>query len=400
MRARQAAAQISPPIWRILTHSFIFGLAASFADVLFNFYLVSLGYRADVAGLMSTIFRIAGVVLGLPIGILIDRVGARRAVMIGAVTYGAAWALVLVSEPIWLLGATYFMAGAANILTLTAVVPLLTGVTPQANRPAIFGYNAFAALVVGLLGSAIGGALPAVVGGALRVDPQATVAYRGALMSVVALGLLAIIPLLRGIPEERRIDRAAAASPSDGRALGRRELLMLAIPALTLGVGGGLILPFQNLFFRQQFGMSDAAVGVTLGWAAVGMGVGALLGSPASQRLGMQRAAALLRLGTVPAMLLMLVPVLPIAGFGFLMRGLFVAASFPLMDALTMTIVPPRQRGTAVSLTSVSWSLGWAASAAVSGWIQIHLGFGPVIVAAIVAYGASGLAIWWLRIER
>ena len=50
-RARLALARISLPVWRILLHSSLFGLASSVADLLFNFYLVSLGYGADTAGL-------------------------------------------------------------------------------------------------------------------------------------------------------------------------------------------------------------------------------------------------------------------------------------------------------------------------------------------------------------
>ena len=96
-RARLALARISPPVWRILLHSSLFGLASSVADLLFNFYLVSLGYGADMAGLLSTVNRMAGVALGLPIGVLIDRIGARRSLVIGVACYSGGWALALLS---------------------------------------------------------------------------------------------------------------------------------------------------------------------------------------------------------------------------------------------------------------------------------------------------------------
>ena len=66
----------------------LLGFAGSIADLLFNFYLVSLGYAADTAGLLATVSRTAGVVLGLPIGLLIDRAGARRALLVGVSFYG------------------------------------------------------------------------------------------------------------------------------------------------------------------------------------------------------------------------------------------------------------------------------------------------------------------------
>jgi MFS family permease len=389
-RARVAVARITVPVWRILAHSLLFGLAGSIADLLFNFYLVSLGYAADTAGLLSTVYRVAGVVLGLPIGMAIDRIGARHALILGASGYGLSWILVIAAGDLWLLVGTYFVAGAANILTLTAVVPLLTSVTQQDERASLFGLNAAAGLMIGLVGSAIGGLLPMLAAGVLAVDPQATDAYRLALISVVVLGVCSVLPLLRATPAP--VVEASAAAALEPVRRSRLSLVRLALPSLTLGIGGGLLLPFQNLFFRQVYGLSDAVVGVVLAVAAVGMGVGALLGGPASARLGLRRAAWALRLGAAPVMLLLL-GTLPFALAGFFLRGLFVAASYPLNDALVMQATSARQRGVAVSLMSLFWSLGWAGSAWVSGNVQIHFGFGPVIVAGALAYVASAYFI-------
>ncbi|NJO84105.1 MAG: MFS transporter [Blastochloris sp.] len=160
-----------------------------------------------------------------------------------------------------------------------------------------------------------------------------------------------------------------------------------------LGVGGGAILPFQNLFFRQEYALSDAAVGVVLAWSALGMGIGGLLGGPISARFGLRRAAAWLRICSAPVMLLMLSPLLLPAVAGFFLRGLFVAASYPLNDALVMQSTPVAQRGLAISLLSILWSLGWAGAAAASGWAQLRWGFAPVLVGAAIAYALSGVLI-------
>jgi MFS family permease len=395
-RARLALARISPPVWRILLHSSLFGLAASVADLLFNFYLVSLGYGADTAGLLSTVNRMAGVALGLPIGLLIDRIGSRRSLTLGVLLYSGGWALALLSGALWALALTQFLVGAAQILALTAVVPLMTGVTNSNDRAAVFGLNTSAAMIVGLVGSAVGGMLPALGAVLLAVGPQAVVAYRLALTTVVAIGLAAALPVLRGVPEISH-DQAVAGAPAEPARLSSRQLLRFALPALLLGVGSGTLLPFQNLFFRQQFGLSDAAVGIVLAATALVMGLGAVIGAPLSARLGLQRAAATLRVGAVPAVLLMLVPALLPATAGFCLRGLFVAASFPLNDALVMQITPVRQRGAAMSLTSVLWSLGWAGASILSGWAQLRWGFGPAIVVSAIAYALSSLAIRAIR---
>ncbi|HEU5090061.1 MAG TPA: MFS transporter, partial [Roseiflexaceae bacterium] len=118
-------------------------------------------------------------------------------------------------------------------------------------------------------------------------------------------------------------------------------------------------------------------------------GIGAMGGSVLARRLGLKRASAAWRLLAAPAMLLMMVPVLPAAIIGFLVRGLLVGASFPLSDAFVMQITTPRQRGTAVSIVSVAWSLGWALTSLISGWSQEAYGFGPAMVIAAIAYVLS-----------
>lgn len=46
--------------WRVLCHSVIFGVGMSFFDVLFSFYLVSMDFGIESAGLVSTTTRKIG----------------------------------------------------------------------------------------------------------------------------------------------------------------------------------------------------------------------------------------------------------------------------------------------------------------------------------------------------
>jgi MFS family permease len=397
--ARASLARLSPPVWRILLHSLLFGLALSVADLLFNFYLASLGYGADAAGLLSTVSRGAGMLVGVPMGLLIDRLGSQRSLLLGVSVFCGGWVLLLVARELWALMVAQFIVGAAYLLASTAVTPLLTGVTRDADRANVFGLNASAGLIIGLIGSVGGGLLPSAAGGLLGVGPQDAAAYRLALGTVIALGAAALLPVLGALPTVEEA-RPAGASGAAARLLSPGKLLLLGMPSLTLGIAGGLFLPFQNLFFREVFGLGDAAVGVMLAAGALGMGVGALIGSPVTARLGLRRGAALLRFGAVGSMLLMLIPLLAPALAGFFLRGLFVAASFPQMDALAMRHTPPAQRGLIMSMMSVLWAGGWALAAVISGVVQTRWGFAPVIIAAAVTYVASTVAIIILPLDK
>ena len=399
LRVRAALAQISPPVWRILLHSMLFGLAASIADLLFNFYLVSLGYANDTAGLLSTVGRSAGIVLGLPIGFLIDRIGARRALLQGLVLFIAAWVALLLARSLWALILAQFVIGAAYILAATAITPLMASVTRPDQRAQVFGLNASAGNMIGPVGSVIAGLLPALFARTIGAGPRDVGAYRLALAVSVGLAALALLPVLRPFPAPVHAPRAAN-DLAPQHTLPFRTLLRFAWASLLFGVAGGSIMPFQNLFFRMQFGLSDATVGVVLAGSALGLGVGGLLGMPISRRIGLRRGAAWLRFAAAPAMLLLLLPAVLPAAVGFCLRGLCVGASFPLNDALVMQETPPRQRGLASSLMSVLWSGGWAVASLASGWVQLHWGFAPVLIAAALAYAGSALTIATLQIDE
>jgi MFS family permease len=383
-------------------HSLILGLAMSVADLLFNFYLVSLGYGTDVAGYLSTIYRFAGVVAGVPIGILINRAGPQMAIRIGAGMFALGWLFQLNLTELWALAITQAIIGASGLMALTATVPLLTGVTHQEQRASIFGLNAAAALVIGLVGGTIGGLLPGFAAGFLAVGPQSTEAYRVALGIVVILGMVAIIPVVRTITldADSQVRRQPAGAQQASDRLPFWFVVRMLLPALTLGIGAGVFLPFQNLFFRQQFHLPDAIVGTLLACGALAMGLGAMIGSTFAKRFGVKQAAALLRFVAAPATLLMMAPALLPAVIGYLVRGWGIGASFPLNDAYSMQIISPRHRGTIVSLTSMVWSLGWAITSSVAGLIEKQYGFTPLLIIAGVSYAVSALTVYTLPNEQ
>ncbi|MCX6015956.1 MAG: hypothetical protein NT020_10295 [Chloroflexales bacterium] len=63
---RAFVAGASPAVYRILLHGMLYGLSFSISDMLYNFYLHSLGYNNAIAGEFQSIFIVAGVLLGIP----------------------------------------------------------------------------------------------------------------------------------------------------------------------------------------------------------------------------------------------------------------------------------------------------------------------------------------------
>ncbi|WP_277369588.1 MFS transporter [Rhodococcus rhodochrous] len=91
------------------------------------------GLSPSERGVVLTVFGLAGILSSRPVGMLIDRVGARAIVLIGAVS-GAALVVVVGTVP-WLvvLGVAWFVAGIASQFILVGVNAAVLG-GPGGNR--------------------------------------------------------------------------------------------------------------------------------------------------------------------------------------------------------------------------------------------------------------------------
>ncbi len=395
--------QLSWSVWRMLIYSMIFGIGMSFFDVLFSFYLVSMDFGIEMAGILSTTARVAGLVVGIPAGLFIDRIGARRALIISVVAYVAALAWVLHAPTVTWLIISQFVAGSAWSIVATATIPLLISVTNHELQPTVIGLNEAAVSTISLVGSIAAGMLPSILAASMAVDPQSAPAYRSALLIGVAVILLAVVPVARALtpathsnaPSTQNSPRSDAEYPTRST----WQLVSYALASMILGIGGGLFLPFQSLFFRTEFGLSDAMVGSIVAFNGISLGIGALvMGRLVGQR-DLRTWGTIARMMGAPAMLLMAVPILPVAFVGYCLRGFAVGASVSTNDVLVMRLAGPRQRGLMSSIMTVLWSSGWAIAATASGFLQKSYGFGPILVVGSLAYVVSGLAIWYFERE-
>jgi len=76
--------------------------------------------------------------------------------------------------------------------------------------------------------------------------------------------------------------------------------LLFAAPSIFFGIAGGMFIPFQNLYFRQEFNANDGLVGLSIALGSLAMGIGSIMGGPLSKRMGVRRATALSRFMAAP----------------------------------------------------------------------------------------------------
>ncbi len=131
--------------------------------LLYNLYLVALGYQADFIGWLLVV-GVAGGALGMvTTSPLMARFGAKATLFWSSVVAGIAGALQLLIPQAISLTITSFVLGVAGGVYLVIGAPLLAEGSQESARSHIFSLNAALALITAVIGQALGGFLPNLV---------------------------------------------------------------------------------------------------------------------------------------------------------------------------------------------------------------------------------------------
>lgn len=385
------------PARLFLLTTIIDGVILSAWWLFFNFYILESGYDRDFLGLANSMPAIAGLLLGIPVGRLSDRIGRRPAILLGI---GGASLMMLVQittrQPTIIIIAA-FLTGAFNMLFIVSQAPLMVKLTDSQNRTLLFSLNYGFSTISGAVGNLFAGQLPATIGMVLGVDATSATAYQVVLIGAVSLGTVAMIPMwLMHEPDVRQ-----AAPETVSRGAGRSSGLMLttvrmATPNVLIGFGAAILIPYMNVFFKEQFAISDKLLGTMFSFSSLLIGVGSLVGPRLAARLrGKVRAVTLTQFSSlVFLMLIGFSPFYWLAAVGFLMRTMLMNMATPLYSAFCMEQVPERDQGVVNSVLNISWQLGWSVGPYISGVVQETYGFTPLFLATGVLYLIAILTMW------
>lgn len=365
--------------------------------LLLNLYLASLGFDAVFMGLVNTLFYAASLICSLPAGMVADRIGRKRAMVIGLVGMTLSRLGVALFSQGALIAAANALFGVIGPLFYTSISPFLAENSTRENRALAFSLDASVKNFSSFAMMAAGGYLPTLFATLLKVGPESAPAYRGAMFvsaGVMGLGLLPILAIRGGW--QPRTPRAARAKL---RLLDQfpegRLLFRLLAPRVALALGAGLLFPFFNVFFKQRFGVTDAALGWILGVTDVLVGFMILGGGIAAERLGEIRALLIARMISTPLLLVIgFVPWLPAAVLAHWIRSGLMRLGGPLYMAFAMERLDEHNRATGSSLLGMTWDLGYTIGPYVSGIVQVRYGFSPLFLATGALYALSLVLVY------
>jgi MFS family permease len=239
----------------------IVGAAMGIYRLLFNFYVLSLGYDEAILGNLVTTSSLTALIVALPMGYLADLLGRKKSLLLS----GAFIALAVLAMVAWpnkeMLFFCNIISGVAQSLAGVTMAPFLMENSSDKERTYLFSFVSGLQMVSSSIGNWIGGYMPSWIGLYRTVEATSSTAYAGSLVIVAIAAAGAVIPLaLLHSPKLAKSERTVFA-PITYAMKHPGTLSKLILPMLVTSIGAGLIMPFMNVFFRQVYHASDPVIG-------------------------------------------------------------------------------------------------------------------------------------------
>lgn len=340
-------------------------------------------------GLALTLFNVVTALVQAPMGVLVDRHGARPVLVGGLALAAAALALPALFGGYASLLAMSALLGVANAVYHPADYDMLSRGVGEARIGRAFSVHTFA----GFLGGAL--APGAMLGLAFAFGPLQ------ALLAAGLLGLLAAIPLalVRGEGSARTAAAAGTRRADTSAAGGLGAVLTPAIVMLTvfftlLSLSMGGVQNFSVVALAGAHGVSFAAATAALtAWLFLSA-LGVLAGGIVADRTRRHGEVAALGFGGTAALVLLagLVP-LPDAALFIVLGGAgFLAGMImPSRDMLVRAASPPGATGRTFGIVTTGFNIGGALGPVLYGWLMDHGAPRAVFLVAVGFMAATTL---------
>jgi MFS family permease len=378
-----------------LASTVITGAAMGVFRLLFNFYVLSLGYDETLLGTLITTSSLTALLAALPMGYLVDRLGHKRALIISALALSLAISVMVLQPTTFVLIAANVIIGFAQSLTGVAMGPFLMENSSDKERTYLFSFSSGLQMTSAFVGNWIGGYLPTWMSAWLTASPTSSSAY-GASLAVISIGAGAsILPLLWLRSRTVSLDERSVFAPLSYFSSNAGLLSRLILPMMVTSLGAGLIMPFMNVFYRNVYHQPDPVIGSMFAWGSLAMGAGLLIAPPLADKFGKIQVVVVTQALSIPFLFgLGFSPWFALSAAGYYIRLTLMNMSLPVYQTFVMERVESSARATVASLVSMATNLGWAFSPTVSGWLQVNYGFSPAFAATIILYALSIFFYW------
>ena len=387
-------------------------------SVVFNLFLLRLGFGPDVIGEISFTGLIAFAINSLIASALGRRWGNRRLMLVGLSLMMTANVLLpfvdLTPRAWWRLwiGAAVVLSNIGVSTYFVNAAPYLMATTTPGQRNHAVSIQSAAIALAAFVGSLIGGVLPGLFAAGLGTTLAAAAPYRYTLLLGALMLNVGIFALL-GAQNEAIRDAPLTAMPRRLYATRLRVprlrlahlrhatrgffgLLLIIGLIRVLQIGGmAVTMTFFNVYLDTHLQTPTAQIGLVAGFARLAS-VPVMLAVPLlAARWGLRRVSFWASAGTALAVLLIAgLPVLGAAGLGYMGVMASGAIRYTTFMLFTMELVQPEQRSLLSGISEMTAGLSFAIMSLVGGQIIVSHGFQTLFVVGATASLIGTLLFW------
>jgi len=386
-----------------------FGFDGGIFSVLFNLYILRLGYGPEVVGVVNSAGLFAFAIFALPAGVFGNWWGIRRMVLAGLVVILLGAGLLPLAETVplawqqgWLMG-VYVLIFVGMSLYFVNSAPFMMASTPPAKREHLFSMQTGLMATAAFAGSLVGGVLPAGFARLLGTTLEFPAPYRYPLL-VAGLLIVPAFLVMRATEhveaddnEEQVVDADPRAPASAGSAPLPMNLFILLLLIRLLQISGVATLGiFFNVYLDNYLHAATSTIGTI---SALGRLIAvpvALLTPLLTRRMGNLNVVVIscliVTLGYVP---LAFAPSVAAAALGYVAVVGLSAMRYPAFMSFSMRIVSPRRRGVFNGAGEMAAGVAFTGLALGGGYMIPAVGYQSLFVLTIVLNTAGALLFWW-----
>ncbi len=379
--------QLSSNVKLFLAGNAIQGIGLSIYALLFNLYLKKLGYGESSIGNLISTTSLGISLMAIPAAFIIDKFHVKHLVVTGIVLSSVFYFFQVINTSESSLFAFGLLASMFQALFNISVSPFyFRNSTPQV-RIYLFTLNSGLNMLAHFVGYLVGGYLPGMV---RHFRPEMTQIdlYRTSIMlalMVVFLSNLMFIRIRRiPIPKTKR-------KILDGlKGTDWEVLCKLILPKLCFAFGGGLIVPFMNLYLKERFNFSIKMIGISYALLQLFIFAGIFMTPILIKKTTPLRFIMITATLSIPFMLTMgMTANISIVLGCFFIRGMLMNMSSPVTSIFEMEHVQEKECVLASAIILFFYHIIYTSSTRLGGHLIEKYSFGPTFFTAAFFYGLA-----------
>lgn len=356
-----------------LGYVFLISLSLGIYDVLFNLYILKLGFKEDSLGLILSLVSIATGLSAIPAAMLCDRLGRKNTLLLSCLLLLISFIFLYTTTSIILLAFFSFLYGISTALKIVTASTFMAENSSSKERMYLFSMYYLLYTVGVMIGNLAGGTFPQFFVNYMNLSSSGPEAYQFALYASLAAVFIALLPLLF----IKNIRIAAPKKPTPiftlSSTLKTRTIQKLIFFNALIGMGWGLALPYFNVYFDIVLGTSSRQIGLIFSISQVVMMFTLLLVPVLTEGFGKVNVITLVQLSSIPFLLLFVsTSTISVAAFAYIMRTAIMNMSNPILNSFNMEVVNETQRATVNSLIWMSCYICVGLSTYAGGFMMTH----------------------------